>query len=659
MDALKTDNLTASTQLQIIKGSMNTQAYNQMQNDIESGVTIEEVRSRDYNGDGKPDFPNISSSVYASIGREREIQIATAEQNLANLKKTTNLATWNQAVEMAKTGMNAAQIKEATGLSLTDADIQNMRTYVTPEKQWAEALAYNDPTTDAGKAALTEAWKATHPGEPVPDFASAAFTTEWTAAKNEATLQAGKMVDALIGDIVDNTSEDIAAMSSTQMLSSATVKSALDNQTLRQNVFTKLGLSGDLNSASNKMKIDNYIMSQIKEAYKGDVDILVDDYVKAGRIPQEYLDTPDYQGMLKRAIQDMLNSGAIDRNGNLIEGAVFDWPWEDPETRFNFVDWNGNDIKYNADGTKPKDYGITAVKIPGKDAVYRSTFNGVERDVVQRDLDSRWSTLTDSQKQSYFDASGKFDLEGFMDDYFTQTDGNNGGTVFHNLEDINGYFDQNPDVLDQIIQNINGTVDKDGRTSNQFVSSGYYDAVAKMIADAGTDTAKLNAAKALSDQQNQFQYYDENGQWQHASTVNNNMLINIWQQFSQMYGKNGQPLSTQDFSRYWNDGKGWVIGQDGIVMNFKESWQKSNGVTADNPTLSGDSWNNLTGKNNNYGMTTQLFESVKRYLENKGGIGSQGWQDDLKSKVKSMNTQFGVNLTYEQWLEIANGLDRS
>jgi hypothetical protein len=330
-------------------------------------------------------------------------------------------------------------------------------------------------------------------------------------------------------------------------------------------------------------------MSQIKEAYKGDVDILVEDYIKNGRIPKEYQDTPGYQDTLKRAIQDMLNSGAIDRNGNLVEGATFDWPWDDPDTRFNYVDWNGNDITY-VDGKKPKDYDVTAVKVPGKDEVYRTTVNGVERDVVQRDMDSRWSTLTDSQKQSYFDASGKFNLEGFMDDYFSNNKGKNGGVIQGNISDINEYFDTNPDALDTIIQNINGTVDKDGKVSNQFVSSGYTDTVAKMIADAGTDTTKLNAAKALSEQQNQFQYYDESGNWQHASTVNNNTLINIWQQFSQMYGENGEPLTSQEFSRYWNDGKGWIIGEDGIVMNFKPSWQKTNGVTADNPALSGEAW---------------------------------------------------------------------
>lgn len=591
VDALKTENLTASTQLQIIKGSMNTTAYNQMQNDIESGITLEEIRKRDYNGDGKPDFPDLDSAVYASVGREREISLATAEYNLSRLKTTTNTANWNTALDMARNGMNAAQIKEATGLTLTDNDVQNMRAYITPDKQWAEALAYNDPTTEAGRTALEEAWKVTHPGQEVPDFTSAAFTTEWNTAKNEAVMQAGKVVDALIGDIVDNTNEDIGAMTDAQMLGSSTVQSALENQTLRQNVFTKLGLSGDVNSPTNRAKIDAYITSSLKNAYKGDVDLLVENYIKAGRIPEEYKDTPDYQGELKRAIQDMLNSGAIDRNGNLVEGAVFDWPWDDPDTRFNYVDWNGNDIVYDANGVNKNSR--QAIIIPGKQEAYRSTFNGVEREVNHEDANAMWSTLSETQKQSYFDASGKFNLEGFMEDYFVKTSGQNGGTVPHNLTDINGYFEQNPEALDTIIQNINGTVDASGKVSNQFVSSGYLDTVSKMIAEAGTDTEKLNAAKALSEQQNQFQYYDENGQWQHASTVNNNTLINIWQQFSQMYGKSGEPLTSQEFSRYWNDGKGWIIGEDGIVMNFKESWQKENGVTAENPALSGEAWTNF------------------------------------------------------------------
>ncbi|MBE3139062.1 MAG: hypothetical protein IMZ53_00600, partial [Thermoplasmata archaeon] len=287
-------------------------------------------------------------------------------------------------------------------------------------------------------------------------------------------------------------------------------------------------------------------------------------------------------------------SGAIDRNGNLIEGATFDWPWEDPDTRFNYVDWNGNDIAYDEAGNKPKGYDVRQIGIPGTSLTYESTFSGVKRPVTMRDMDSKWGSLTDSQKQGYIDAGGKFDLEGFMGDYFVQTDGQNGGTVSHNLSDINDYFDTNPDILDTIIQNINGTVDEAGKVSNQFVSSGYTDTVAKMIADAGTNTEALNRANALSQQENQFQYYDANGQWQHQSTVSNNMLINIWQQFSQMYGKSGVPLTSQEFSRYWADGKGWIIGEDGIVMNFKESWQKDNGVTADNPALSGEAWTSFS-----------------------------------------------------------------
>lgn len=596
VDALKTENLTASTQLQIMKGKLGTDAYNTMIGYVESGMTIEEIREIDFDGDDHPDFPNLSSSVFASIGREREISLATAEYNLAKLKSTTNLTNWNTATDMARSGMNAAQIKEATGLELTDADVQNMRTYITPEKQWAEALAYNDPTTPEGRDELAKVWNSTHPNTPktAEDFNNAAFTTEWTNAKNEATMQAGKMVEALIGDIVDNTNEDIGAMSTAQMYDSPTVKSALANETLRQNVFTKLGLSGDKDSWQNRSRVDDYIMNQIRESYKGDVDILVEDYIQAGRIPQEYLDTPDYQGQLKRAIQDMLNSGAIDRNGNLIEGATFDWPWEDPDTRFNYVDWNGNDIAYDEAGNKPKGYDVRQIGIPGTSLTYESTFSGVKRPVTMRDMDSKWGSLTDSQKQGYIDAGGKFDLEGFMGDYFVQTDGQNGGTVSHNLSDINDYFDTNPDILDTIIQNINGTVDEAGKVSNQFVSSGYTDTVAKMIADAGTNTEALNRANALSQQENQFQYYDANGQWQHQSTVSNNMLINIWQQFSQMYGKSGVPLTSQEFSRYWADGKGWIIGEDGIVMNFKESWQKDNGVTADNPALSGEAWTSFS-----------------------------------------------------------------
>ena len=611
VDALKTANLTASTQLQITKGQMSTAAYDRMQSDIESGVTLEEIRKRDYNGDGQPDFPNLESSVYTSVGRERDIRLAVAQTQLDNLKKSTDAATWNEAVDMARKGLSAARIKEVTGLDLSDAEIQNIRTNLTPEKQWAEALAYNDPTTEAGRTALETAWKSTHPGQPVPDFTSAAFTNEWNEAKNVAIMQAGKVVSALLGDIVDNTNEDIGAMSDAQMRTSVTVKSALENQTLRSNVFTKLGLTGDPSSTANKAKIDDYIMTQIKNSYKGDVDILVDNYIKARRIPQEYLDTPDYQGQLKRAIQDMLNSGAIDRNGNLIEGATFDWPWDDPDTRFNYVDWNGNDIVYDANGNRPKDYEITQIKVPGKDQVYETTINGVKRAVFMRDMDSRWSTLTDSQKQSYFDAGGKFSLEKFMGDYFVQTDGQNGGVVLHNVTDINDYFDQNQEALDTIIQNINGTVDKDGKVSNQFVSSGYYDSVARMIANAGTNTEALNRAKALSDQENQFQYYDADGNWQHASTVNNNTLINIWQQFSQMYGKSGVPLTSQEFSRYWNDGKGWIIGEDGIVMNFKDSWQKENGVTPENPALSGEAWTNFTYTPTNQGRMPQPSQPIK------------------------------------------------
>jgi hypothetical protein len=632
VEARNIANLSASTQVQILQNSVSKDAWTTLQNDINAGVPMATILGKDYTGTGKPTFPNLTQEAFDSMGRERTIKLATDQASLNNLIASTGSANITTAVGLAKSGLSAAQINaqlELTGdKAFTDADVENLRTNVTPETQWQQALAYNDPTTDAGKEALTTVWTATHPGQATPDFDSVAFTKYWTDTKAAAVTAAGKTIEAIIGDIADNTKEDIGSMTAADLANSPTVKAAKNNATLRSSIATNLGIE---DNPINRNTIDDAIESRLLNSIKGDVPILVDKFISEGRVPDNIKDSPDLHADLKRCIQDMLNDGIIDaKTGEIIPGKTLDLPWKDPKYYFNYTDWNGKDITngtgktFGSDG-KPLTYGDTKVTVDGNGSTYQ---NASKKSVTFKDMDAIYNTLSESDKQAYFNADGTFNTKQFMSDHFSTNTGVGGGAVLSTVKDIGNYFDKNPTVLNTIYQNINGNVDATGKVSNQFQdTNGYYktiqdqiDALAGKTDDASV--ARLNVLKGKAERTNQFQYWDANGNWQSESSVGSNTLIDIWQQFSQYYGKDGSPLTTQQFMQRWNNGKGWVI-DNGIVQNFKPDWQTTNNVTKDAPALTGDAWTKLTTSTTPIPTTTSNGVTIAWYNQSYG-TGSDG-----------------------------------
>jgi hypothetical protein len=628
---------SAETQLLILKASVSKDMYTQMRDRVNDGIPIEELKKMDFNGDGTPDFPNLTQTAYDALGREKTIELATAQFNLDKARTALGTEKWNDITQKAKEGWTFDRLNTMYGLTGADAltadDVKYLREQIstqTPAEAFTEALLYNDISTDEGRAAIEQAWVDAHPGktiDDVPDFN--VLRDERNAAASERRIadlaNSGKASAALISDLIENSPVNMSGWTAAQIETSDMVQQALKNTTLRQTIKTLLGPD------ASEIAIDREIKNRFTNAYKSDVNIIVEKFVGAGRVPTDYMDTPDYQGQLKRAIQDMLNEGVIDSEGNIVEGKAFDWPWNNPETMFNYTDWNGNDIVYDAKGEKPVDYAATQVSAAGNGTTFGKIVDGATVPVTFADMDARWGTLSQSQKEKYF-TDGKFDNDKFVRDNFGIATGVNGGTVYTNINSITSYLADNEDMLNDIINNIAGNTETG---SNLFASS------------ATVPTGQANAGQSLS-ALNQFQYWGSDGLWHSASTTDP-VLTNIWLQFSQFYN-NGEALTSQEFQNYWKDGRGWIVDDDGLVVNFKATTDEEGAgigtVDRANPIISTEGFNTLTrtlAAQNNYGLTNTAIEAIKGWMRPRLNETNAGWT------LTSFNTNYGLDLTNSEF----------
>jgi hypothetical protein len=635
-DTQKIDTAKAEVQLAVLKASVSENMYSQMKDRINEGMSIDEIKKMDFNADGVPDFPNLTQTAYDAMGREKTIELATAQYKLDAAKMEMGYSKWTQATTMAKSGYTATQINEALGTTLNESDITNLKTQIstqTPEDAFKESLLYNDPATEEGLAAIKQAWVDAHPGKTLadaPDFA--VLVEERTAAAAERRItdlaNSGKASSALITDLIENSPVNMSGWTAAQIAGSDMVQNALKNTTLRQSIATLLGVK---DNATNAAAIDSAIRDRFTNAYKSDVNIIVEKFVGAGRVPTDYMDTPDYQGQLKRAIQDMLNEGIIDSEGNIVEGKAFDWPWNNPETMFNYTDWNGNDIVYDGTGQKPATYGSTQVTAGtlknGTD--YAKMVGTTKTPVTFADMDAKWGSLSASEKEKYF-TNGKFDNEKFVRDNFGIAAGVNGSTVFTNVNSITSYLANNTSVLAEIGTAINGN----GEDIIGFETQ------------AKIPTGQPNAGQSLSS--TEYQYWGTDGLW-HSGSVQANDFKNIWFQFSQFYN-GGKVMTADEFANRWNEGEGWIVDDDGLVVNFKATTDEEGAgigtVDRANPIISTEGFNTLTrtlAAQNNYGLTNTAIEAIKGWMRPRLNETNAGWT------LTSFNTNYGLDLTNSEF----------
>lgn len=262
-------------------------------------------------------------------------------------------------------------------------------------------------------------------------------------------------------------------------------------------------------------------------------------------------DTPGWEGMAIATIEELNNSGQIDSEGKVLEGAAIDWPWNNPDTYFKFTDFNGDNIAYDANGNKPAGYDSQVVKVGGKPFEYTDAVTGEKSQITFGAAQAAWDDATALERLTY-SKNGSPDIQSFLKDKFGTTKVGQ-GTVFNNMTDYNAayesgdwktYFDGNGG-------------DTQGNIADNF-SAGTYPAGSQQ----GDEKTPVPAG--------QFVVYDKDGN----ATIKKSSGLdarNIYMQLSTAI--KGSPMNLSEFQSAWGDGSKFIIGENGKILNMSEEFK--------------------------------------------------------------------------------------
>jgi hypothetical protein len=382
----------------------------------------------------------------------------------------------------------------------------------------------------------------------------------------------------------------------------------LNDQNIRRNISGKLGPN------ATPEQINKEISDIYTELNKSDAERIFDNFSE-NWVSNDIKQVTGWDTDLKQTISDLYLKGVVDADGNIKEGAVFDWPWEDPDTMFKYKDWNGNSTSGGTyDQAQP-------VKVDGNGTTY---VNAEGKAVTMADTNKVWNTLSSSDRSSFM-KDGAMDTAAFMKKYFPTAKDPSGNTVaVTTRDDFTSKVISDDDYLDTI-----------NKTINEFQSGGVYPGTP---GDAKTPNAGLPIPPGS------FIYYDANGDAQVTGKSDSNKLAYIYQQLSDKYNK-GNPLTSGQFSEYWGDGKKWRIADDGTIKNIDKPGE--NITTAENPVLSTV---NLTSiKTPTEKFSSEQLSSIKNLSE-----------DEIKSNTIFANSSPGDGVqgyTGPYVLEESDGYD--
>lgn len=317
----------------------------------------------------------------------------------------------------------------------------------------------------------------------------------------------------------------------------------LNDQNIRRKVAGYLGPNATADD------INKEISTVYKELNKPAVDRIFETFSE-NWVPENIKQVAGWDTDLKECVSDMFLKGFIDKDGNVKEGAVIEWPWEDPDTMFKYQDWNGKKV---VAGTYDQ---AQTINIDGNGTKYVNASGGA---VTMADANSKWNSILSSDRSAFM-KNGEIDTATFLAKYFPTTKDSNGNTVALTTRDA---FTQkvldDPKYLD--------TVEK---VLAEFQSGGEYPG------ERGKD---YKAGEPI--ESGQFIYYDENGDVKISGKNEKNKLAYIYQQICDKFN-GGDPLSSGQFSEYWRDGEGWRVADDGTIKNID-----TRGKAVDNSNLSG------------------------------------------------------------------------
>jgi hypothetical protein len=366
------------------------------------------------------------------------------------------------------------------------------------------------------------------------DQISAEIDAQWHAFNDQNKSSFGGNIATLLGDLVENR---------------GSVEDALGDASIRRNVAGFMGL-GD--TPENQQRIDDEIRKRFEMTSRDDLTVAYDNIVGSGMVREDYMNQPGFEDEMRNTIRDLYMKGILDKEGNIVSDAAFDWPWEDPGTFRNYRDWNGNQI---AGGEYD---GAAAVTVKGNGTDYAKADGSA---VTQADLDAVWSQLSAGEREELF--SGGIDgvSQNLMDKYFHTTLG--------------------PDGKPRHVT-----------TFNEFQDWALEAKNATRVLELAENWSSPSTGKELDDEgnvigENAFVWYDTYGN-QQISNKNEPILSYVWKQLSDKFSTDGELLDEAGFNSRWNDGKGWHLDSDGRITNIDT--YKSNPVLEQRANESYSSW---------------------------------------------------------------------
>jgi hypothetical protein len=320
---------------------------------------------------------DVTSLGLLNAGQEGTQQWNEADKTYKTMKAIYDAKVASGAIDAATQATNAASSRINT-LFLGGTGLEAMRGDATLRSNIASALGVGADDAAVDKEIETQ-WKA-------------------YLATNNVTF--GGNVEQYLNIAWDN---------------NKSVDDVLSDQTIWRNAAGYLGL--DPNDEANRTAIETEIKSRYDQVTMPEIDGIIQNMDRSGLL-EGYKDSPNWDGDLRQTIRDLQLKGVLDENGVPKPDAVFAWPWEDPDTYFNYTDWNGNDIEYawsedgvtleTVNGKTWDEYWAQPLIIDGNGTTYINPANG--EPVNQGDAQQKWDSLMPMQREQYF-SGGKPDTE--------------------------------------------------------------------------------------------------------------------------------------------------------------------------------------------------------------------------------------------------------
>lgn len=490
---------------------------------------------------------DVTSLGLLDAGVEGTPQYAEAQATYNEMKKIYDTQVASGAIDTATAATNAASSRMNT-LYMGGKGMDEMLSDQTLRQNIASSLGVSkdDPAVDA---------------EIQTQFNAYLTTNKDTFAGNAETL---------MGDAFDNQriADDVKG-----------------DDAIRRSIAGFLGLDANSTDPAVQSKIDEEISSRWTQVTMPEVDRIFNRQVEGGYIPEKYQDSPEWQEEYKQVIRDLQSQNVFDAEGNVIPGSDINWPWDNPDTYFNYTDWGGNDIVYEADGTISQEFYDSV--IPNASGEPYKNADGEE--ITQRMAYDKWNQLSPADKEKYF-TEGKPDTEAFMKAAFPPAPRVDGASATATSD---------PTVLE-----------------NRYLDDKEYALALNTERDAWNSMAEYPGMPTPEHPEegqigpNNYSYIDETGTVKVAPKASS-AFNNIWMQLSDAFGDPpGTILDADSFNTIWNEGKGYIVDENGIIQNFTEEFQTAHPeLSATNKYRMADTSSLLTQNPTPEGLTARL-ESV-------------------------------------------------